>query len=88
MEIKIGGREEVGRELKVSDLKTRSVVCLQKHAECPLATMWVIGVHEEFVHFAAQKGALNFIARRTGKDKQYIRDDDQDMKMFEYLGEI
>jgi len=79
---------EVGRELRVSDLKTRSVVVLEKHPNCPKATMWVIGIHPEFVHFATGDKALNFIARRTGPDNNQIRDDEQPMKMYEYLGKI
>jgi len=94
METLIGSIREVGRELKVSELQTHTVVVLQKHPPpCPLTTVWVMGVHDSFVHFAMGRVGpnntqVNFIARRTGENNDYIRDDEMPMKIYEYLGEI
>ena len=89
---------EVGRELKVSELKPKAVVCVWK-ATRPnvMATMWVVAVEDVYVEFYAgdvqshDAGNLKmtFVAMRTGPDLDSITDNSHaTMKMFEYLGEI
>jgi hypothetical protein len=78
---------EVGRELLVKDLKPRTVICLQKEG-CPhTATLWVIEILPDWVHFRAT--AVEFFAKRYGPEKQLLRDDSGlPLQAYEYLGEI
>ena len=76
---------EVGRELKVSELKLKTVVVIWKQGRPP-ATLWVIQIAESFVHFFAGEANINFLAKRAGEG---ITDDDGlPMKVFEYLGKV
>jgi hypothetical protein len=77
---------EIGRELRVSELVPRTIVILHKGQT--LATLWVVEVLQEFVHFRA--GAVNteFIALRCGPDLEGVTDNTgSPMKLYEYLGE-
>ena len=79
---------EVGRELKVSELKPRTIVWLYKEGRKTMGTMWVIEVGEVFVHFYAGEITMDFFALRCGPDLEKITDDSHiPMKMYEYLGE-
>ena len=80
--------EEVGRELKVSELKPHTVVWLEKETWNVLTTMWVVEVSEAWVHFFAAAADVNFLATRTGPGREAITDDSGiPMKIYEYLGE-
>jgi hypothetical protein len=79
---------EIGRELKVSELRPRTIVWLAKEGRPAIATMWVIEVSEIYVHFRAGAVRTEFYAKRRGPDLEEITDDDNThMRMFEYLGE-
>src|SRR5215472_10938146 len=67
---------EVGRELKVIDLKPRTVVWIAK-LNRSTASMWVVAVSEKLVHFRAGKVGMEFFALRTGPDSEQITDDSQ-----------
>jgi hypothetical protein len=73
---------EIGRELKVSELKPRTIVWLKKPGRA-MATVWVVVVHPEWVHFRASAIGMDFLAKRDGDG---VRDDDLPMKIYEYLG--
>lgn len=78
---------EVGRELKVSELKVRTIVVLQKPGRNVLTTMWVADILPGSVCFRAGEIRTTFIATRTGTDLEQITDDTGvPMKVYEYLG--
>lgn len=80
---------EVGRELKVSDLVRGGIVILAKPGR-PLASVRVIGIGSLFVTFRAQYPdgtEIHFVAHRIGPEGEHIADNNTMMKMYEYLGE-
>jgi hypothetical protein len=78
---------EIGRQLKVSELKPRTVVVLHKQ-DRRLATLWVRAVGTEWVEFYAGVTETTFLARRTGLDLESITDDtNRPIEIFEYLGD-
>ena len=82
-------QSEIGRELKVRELKPKTVVWLAKEGRDLMATMWVVEVGPNFVHFHAGAVLMDFLAERCGSDLEEITDDDNTpMKMFEYLGAL
>lgn len=84
MEIK----SEIGRELKVSELKIDTVVVVSKEGR-PAATMWVLTVTERLVLFRAGEIGMILILTRCGADLEQVQDDDRiPMQIREYLGEI
>ena len=79
---------EIGRELKVSELKPKTVVIVWKEGR-QAATMWVIEVGDVYVHFRAGVVNMEFLALRTGPDLEEITDDHHlPMKIYEYLGNV
>ena len=78
---------EIGRELKVHELKPPVVVVLEKPGR-PMATMWVMAVLPHCVVFEAREVGITFIATREGPDLNQIGDDTHRMRMYEYLGTI
>lgn len=81
-------QNEVGKQLKVSDLAPGQIVVLEKPGR-PMTSVRVIGVTPGWVHFRAQLpngGVIGFLAQRCGPDSEKIRDEDSAMKMYEYLG--
>lgn len=79
---------EVGRELKVSELKPQTIVVIHKQARNFLATMWVVEVLPGYVEFAAGELKTLFFARRCGAGLEDITDDvGSPLKIYEYLGE-
>jgi hypothetical protein len=80
---------EVGRELKVSELRTRTVVVLQKGEEATAATIWVVGVFKDVVHFRAGAVGLELFLFRTGPDLDQLCDDTgARIIVYEYLGKV
>lgn len=79
---------EIGRELKVSELKPHTVVWILKEGRDVMATMWVVEIGDVYVHFFAQHASIpNFLALRCGPDLEQITDDSHvKMQIFEYLG--
>jgi hypothetical protein len=76
---------EIGRELKVSELRPRTIVWLRKNDR--LATLWVMEVTEQGVHFRAGAIGVEFLALRTGPGGEQITDDSHTlMTIYEYLG--
>jgi hypothetical protein len=79
---------EIGRELKVSELKPETIVVLMKQGRSVAATMWVIAVDDVFVLFRAGATQTDFLAQRCGEGLEQITDDDHiPMHVYEYLGE-
>ena len=79
---------EIGRELKVSDLRTGGIVVLLKPGR-PAANVRVVGVGVGWVTFKAQYKdgkEIHFLAQRCGPDNEMIRDEDMAMHIYEYLG--
>ena len=84
MEIK----SEIGRELKVGELKPDTVVVVSKEGR-PAATMWVLSVTERQVIFGAGQVGMILILTRCGPDLEQVEDEDRiPMKIREYLGKI
>ena len=84
---------EIGRELKVSELKPRTVVVLMKPSSPLLpdvaATAWVLEIGAQRVIFGA--GAVHQILalERTGPDLEALADSSGGaIHVYEYLGEI
>lgn len=79
---------EIGRALLVSELKPRTVVWLQKEGREVVATVWVVAVMADYVHFRAGAIRTEFFARRYGPDLELLTDDSGlPMQAYEYLGE-
>jgi hypothetical protein len=78
---------EIGRELKVSELKPGTVVWLFKENSDRMATMWVVDVGDVYVHFYAGATQINFLTVRSGADLESVSDDTHTrIQIFEYLG--
>jgi len=75
---------EIGRELRVEDLKPPVIVVLQKEGRA-LATLWVVHVTEHFVTFHAGEIKVTFFATRL-PDGRITDDSGLEMAMYEYLG--
>ena len=82
-----GPVSEIGRELKVSELKPRTIVWLFKEGREVAATLWVVEIRPASVRFLAGKFGMEFLAKRCGPDLEQIADEDSPMHVFEYLGE-
>jgi hypothetical protein len=81
--------EEIGRELKVSELKSRTVVWLAKDECAHICTCWVVSVQRECVHFYMGGTGVNFLAKRCGPDMESVTDSTgKEMSIYEYLGEV
>jgi hypothetical protein len=79
---------EIGRELKASELVPRTVVILEKPGH-PFVTWWVLHVFPDYVVFTSGVLRGYFVAHRTGPDLEEITDDTgRPMKVYEYLGEV
>jgi hypothetical protein len=82
-------KNEIGRELKVSELKWRTVVVLEKSGHPVMSTMWVAEVTNGYVLFTSGVLRTDFMAQRTGPDLEQITDNTgKPMKIYEYLGEV
>ncbi len=83
---------DVGRELKVSELKPPQIVVVRKlGGQFPgtWATMRVYKVESTLVAFWAGAIGMMFVAKRVGENLEHIADDDSGvaMEIHEYLGE-
>ena len=80
-------KNEIGRELRVSELKPKTIVVLER-PDVAAVTMWVMAVGPERVAFWAGANSMGFIARRVGPELEQITDDSGRMlRVYEYLGE-
>jgi hypothetical protein len=78
---------EVGRELRVSELKPRTIVVLER-PDSAMATMWVAEVLPRYVIFLAGVTRTCLISKRTGPHLEQVTDDTGRMlRVYEYLGE-
>lgn len=78
---------EIGRELKVSELKPGTVVVIQPPGRKSCVTMWVQAVDAKHVMFYAGEmhwHVLNFVQ----PDGTIVDDQQRPVRVFEYLGEI
>lgn len=79
---------EIGRELKVSELMPRTVVVLER-PDSLATTAWVAEVLPKYVVFWMGAIKTDFAARRTGPDLEQITDDTgRTLRVHEYLGEL
>jgi hypothetical protein len=79
--------DEVGRELKASELKPRTVVIIRPPGQNVLITMWVKGIDTKLVVFYSgdlRWGVINFIQ----PDGSIHDDQGRVVRVYEYLGEI
>lgn len=76
---------EIGRELKASELREKTVVVLKREIGAVAATMWVHAVLADGVDFYAGEGRIHLLARRDGDE---LRDDVTRLRVFEYRGKI
>jgi hypothetical protein len=82
-------KNEIGRPLKVSELKPRTVVVLGKPPNPILSTMWVYEVRDKSVVFTSGVLRGDFIAMRSGPDLEELVDNSGSrVHVYEYLGEI
>ena len=82
-------KEEIGRELKVSELVPRTVVVLSMDHHPMAATWWVAEVLDEFVVFTSGELRTDFAAKRTGPGREQVTDDTgKPLHIYEYLGEV
>lgn len=81
--------EEVGRELKVSELKPRTVVVLSMDHHPMATTWWVAEILDEFVVFTSGELRTDFAAKRTGTGLEQLADNTgKPLHVHEYLGEV
>jgi len=78
--------EEIGRPLKVTELKPETVVLIGRNGV--LSSVWVVGVMPTLVEFYSGTIGLTFFARRTGPDLESLEDPKGPLELLEYLGEI
>jgi hypothetical protein len=77
---------EVGRELRVDELKPKMIVILVK-AGRPAITIWVSQMGQDFVVFYA--GAINLTLIAYLREDGTLADDSgMQLRVFEYLGEV
>ena len=79
--------EEIGRELKASELKPGTVVIVKPPGNKPLITVWVRNIDPCVVEFYAGEmrwHILNFIM----EDGSIKDDQGRIVRVFEYLGEV
>jgi hypothetical protein len=78
---------EIGRELKVSELSPRMVVWVGKEGRNTMATMWVVAVLETHVHLRAGAIRTELFLERRGPDLEEITDNSHiPMHLYEFLG--
>lgn len=83
-----GPPSEIGRELKVSELRPKTVVVLAKTTRVFAATMWVDRITDAYVWFWAQEIEVALCLKRCGPDLEQVEDDEAPMKIYEYLGVV
>ena len=82
-------KNEIGRELKVSELVPKTVVVLLM-AHHPMATTWwVLEVMPLFVLFTSGGLRTDLAAQRTGPDREQLTDNTgKRLHVYECLGEV
>ncbi len=82
-----GDESEIGRELKVSELKIHTVVVVLRGSTA--ATVWVLVVSDASVLFGALATRTLLLCTRRGPDLEQITDDSgAALTLHEYLGAI
>lgn len=79
-------KSEMGRELRIDELKPKTVVVLCKEGR-PAITIWVSRVGMDYVMFYAGQINLTLIAHLR-EDGTLADDSGMRLRVFEYLGEI
>lgn len=79
-------RSEVGRELRVSDLRERMIVILSRPDSDVAVTVWVKSLGEGMVAFYAGVTRALFVAA-VSADGTITDNTGRQVMMFEYLGE-
>jgi hypothetical protein len=83
------GRELKVSELKVSELRSGSIVIVWKAGRPAAITVWVGNITEHRVFLLAGEISMTLVLIRCGPDLEQVEDDDKvPMKLYEYLGEI
>lgn len=85
--IKVGPELEVGKRLYASDLKERTVVVIHPPGRPMYITMWVRNISSDGVVFYAAE-ANWMVMNRITEDGRIVDDQDREVEVFEYLGEI
>jgi|HubBroStandDraft_6_1064221.scaffolds.fasta_scaffold426605_3 hypothetical protein len=78
---------ELGRELKPSELRLRTVVVVGREDRATMYTAWVHSVGDDYVALLAGEIATVFLAKRR-PDDTLVDDTGKRVMVFEYLGEI
>ena len=82
--------EEMGRELRVTELKPGTIVvlkCLEGPGHAAI-TSWVDKVYDDTVIFWMGKLSMYLVLRRVGPEREQITDDaGRLLRVYEYLGE-
>ena len=80
--------EEIGRELKASELKPGVIVVLMKDGSAMAITIWVSRVTENRAEFEARSLGMTLALARTGEDCERLADNaGVRIRAYEYLGE-
>jgi hypothetical protein len=81
--------DEVGRKLRVDELRERVVVCIRREDRTLWATMWVEAVSSMSVVFlaAAMEPQIHFMTFRRGDDT-LVDESGRTILVHEYLGEV
>jgi len=81
---------EVGRELKVSELKEETVVVVASDRH--VVTAWFAFANAKFAFFwmgAASPGGVNLMLFRCGPEWEQLKDETgRDIRVYEYLGDV
>lgn len=78
---------EIGRELKASELTPRTVVVIVTPGRGVMMTMWVLSLSEKLVEFYS--GELKWTVLNFIEPDGSIRDDQgRVVHVYEYLGEV
>jgi len=79
-------KDEMGRELKASELQVKTVVILSRDGLRGV-TAWVSMVGADFAAFEMGEIKTTLILRRLA-DETLVDDTDRQVRVFEYLGEV
>lgn len=80
---------QIGRELKVSELKPDTIVVVWKQGSRAAGTMWVRFIGLATVALYAGTIGATLLLARCGPDHEQVEDDDRvPMKLYEYLGPV
>jgi hypothetical protein len=77
---------EIGRRLRLDELKKKTVVVVAKVGNPNAVTAWVSEIHEDYVTFYMGVTKTTFIAKRQGDD--LVDNVNSTIEVFEFLGVV